>query len=152
VTKPQAHHVWRLAGNGAAGREDLPGDVSWSFDSKRKVCFHMIGGSILRVIVHYGQVLRWEIQNMPTSSSFHLRGSFTSRYFSSFLASPDEANYAPIQLVRNTPAPLAHCAFDSRSTNTFSALKVEQLRITGEGYKPYKGVRGRSVGDVEWRW
>jgi len=35
---------------------------------------------------------------------------------------------------------------------TFSALKVDQLRVTGETYKPYKGVRGRSTGNVEWRW
>lgn len=37
-------------------------------------------------------------------------------------------------------------------SHTFSALKVDQLKVTGEVYKPYKGVRGRSVGDVEWRW
>ena len=36
--------------------------------------------------------------------------------------------------------------------HTFSALKVDQLKLTGEMYKPYKGVRGRSMGDVEWRW
>ena len=36
--------------------------------------------------------------------------------------------------------------------HSFSALKVDQLKITGEGYKPYKGVRGRSIGDVDWRW
>jgi hypothetical protein len=35
---------------------------------------------------------------------------------------------------------------------TFSSLKVEQLKITGEAYKPYKGVRGRAIGNVEWRW
>jgi len=37
-------------------------------------------------------------------------------------------------------------------SHTFSALKVEQLKVTGEVYKPYKGVRGRSLGNVEWRW
>ena len=37
-------------------------------------------------------------------------------------------------------------------SHTFSSLKVEQLKLTGEGYKPYKGVRGRSIGSVEWRW
>jgi AP-3 complex subunit mu len=35
---------------------------------------------------------------------------------------------------------------------TFSSLKVEQLKITGETYKPYKGVRGRAIGSIEWRW
>jgi len=37
-------------------------------------------------------------------------------------------------------------------SHTFSALKVDQLRVTGETYKLYKGVRGRSIGNVEWRW
>lgn len=36
--------------------------------------------------------------------------------------------------------------------HSFSSLKVDQLKLTGELYKPYKGVRGRSMGDVEWRW
>lgn len=36
--------------------------------------------------------------------------------------------------------------------HTFSSLKVDQLKLSGEMYKPYKGVRGRSTGDVEWRW
>lgn len=36
--------------------------------------------------------------------------------------------------------------------HTFSALKIDQLRLTGETYKPYKGMRGKSDGDIEWRW
>lgn len=36
--------------------------------------------------------------------------------------------------------------------HTFSALKIDQLRLTGETYKPYKGMRVRSDGDIEWRW
>lgn len=36
--------------------------------------------------------------------------------------------------------------------HSFSSLKVDQLKLSGEMYKPYKGVRGRSTGDVEWRW
>lgn len=36
--------------------------------------------------------------------------------------------------------------------HNFSALKIEQLKLTGEIYKPYKGMRGKSVGDIEWRW
>jgi AP-3 complex subunit mu len=32
-----------------------------------------------------------------------------------------------------------------------SALKVDQLKLSGETYKPYKGVRGRALGRVEWR-
>lgn len=39
----------------------------------------------------------------------------------------------------------------SLSSHLFSALKVDQLKLTGEVYKPYKGVRGSSEGSVEWR-
>ena len=57
--------------------------------------------------------------------------------------------------VRSAKAPRPSRAFRVRFEvlqHTFSALKVDQLKITGELYKPYKGVRGRSSGDVEWRW
>ena len=36
--------------------------------------------------------------------------------------------------------------------HSFSALKIDQLKLTGEMYKPYKGMRPRSFGDIEWRW
>lgn len=35
---------------------------------------------------------------------------------------------------------------------SYSDLKVNQLRVSSEGYKPYKGVRGRASGQIEWRW
>jgi len=70
---------------------------------------------------------------MPTSSSFHLRGSFTST-----------AKTA-------RPAHAIRIRFEINKFS-FSSLKIDQLRLTGEGYKPYKGVRAKSVGDVEWRW
>ena len=37
-------------------------------------------------------------------------------------------------------------------TYTFSSLKVNQIKVSGESYKLYKGFRGRSLGSVEWRW
>jgi len=101
-------------GHGGGGATNPPGGVSWGFDSKKKV-------------------LRWEIQNMPSSSNFHLHGSFTS---SAKTARPAHAFRIRFEIHQHS----------------FSALKVDQLRLTGEGYKPYKGVRGHSVGDVEWRW
>jgi AP-3 complex subunit mu len=79
------------------------------------------------------KVLRWEISNAPPSSSWNLRGS---------LSSP---SIAP------RPSHALQVRFEIQSY-TFSLLKVEQLKITGETYKPYKGVRGRAHGDVEWRW
>ncbi|KAH0587131.1 AP-3 complex subunit mu-1 [Termitomyces sp. J132] len=88
--------------------------ASWAFDSNKKI-------------------LRWEIPLVSPSSSWSLRGSFTTLI----------------------PAPRPSHAMQIRfeiQSHTFSALKVEQLKMTGEVYKPYKGVRGRSVGKVEWRW
>ncbi|KAJ6567293.1 Mu homology domain-containing protein [Mycena vulgaris] len=79
-------------------------------------------------------VVRWEIPVVPPSSVWSLRGSFTS--FS---------NSAP------RPAHALQVRF-TLSSYTFSALKVDQLKVTGEVYKPYKGVRGKASGDVEWRW
>jgi len=79
------------------------------------------------------KVLRWDIRNMPSSPSFNLRGSFTSS----------------AEIPR--PAHAIRIRFEIHQ-HTFSVLKVDQLKLTGEAYNPYKGVRGRSVGDVEWRW
>jgi len=88
--------------------------ASWAFDSNKKI-------------------LRWEIPVVSPSSSWSLRGSFTTS----------------VQTPR--PSHALQMRFEIQS-HTFSALKVDQLKVTGEGYKPYKGVRGRSVGNVEWRW
>lgn len=65
-------------------------------------------------------------------------------------------NNGVILTLRNrVPAPRPSHALQIRfeiHSHTFSALKVEQLKVTGEVYKPYKGVRGQSIGNVEWRW
>lgn len=79
------------------------------------------------------KVLRWEIPNVPPSTHWSLQGSFV-------------ASTAPPR-----PSHALQVGFDIQS-HTFSSLKVDQLKITGEGYKPYKGVRGRTNGNVEWRW
>ncbi|KAJ7067944.1 Mu homology domain-containing protein [Mycena amicta] len=77
--------------------------------------------------------VRWEIPQAPPSSVWSLRGSYSC------------SNGVP------RPAHALQVRFDIASY-TFSALKVDQLKVTGESYKPYKGVRGRSSGDIEWRW
>jgi len=79
------------------------------------------------------RVLKWEIPSVPPSSNWNLRGSFTT------------PTIAP------RPSHALQVRFEIQS-HTFSSLKVEQLKLTGESYKPYKGVRGRSIGNVEWRW
>uniref|UniRef100_A0A8H7Y1W4 MHD domain-containing protein n=1 Tax=Psilocybe cubensis TaxID=181762 RepID=A0A8H7Y1W4_PSICU len=105
-------------GRGGIGAMDVVGGssgASWAFDSRKKV-------------------LKWEIINVPPSSSWNLRGSFST----------------PPSIVPR-PSHALQVKFEIQSY-TFSSLKVEQLKIIGETYKPYKGVRGRSIGDVEWRW
>ncbi|KAG1820564.1 clathrin adaptor mu subunit [Suillus subaureus] len=82
---------------------------------------------------HSRQTLRWEILNMRSSGSWILRGSWTSKI--------------------KAPRP-AH-AFQIRfeiPSYSFSSLKVDQLRLSSETYKMYKGVRMRSKGSIEWRW
>jgi len=80
-------------------------------------------------------VLRWEISIVSPSSSWSLHGAFST--------------------TKRVPRPshAIRVRFDI-SSHTYSALKVDQLKVTNakENYKPYKGVRGRSSGDVEWRW
>ncbi|KAF7984537.1 hypothetical protein HWV62_13719 [Athelia sp. TMB] len=81
------------------------------------------------------KVLKWDIPKLApgSSGSASLRGTFVSS--------------------AQTPRPsrALRLQFEIHA-HTFSALKVEQLKVTGEAYKPYKGVRGRSLGDIEWRW
>ncbi|KAI0334884.1 clathrin adaptor mu subunit [Cubamyces sp. BRFM 1775] len=77
--------------------------------------------------------LVWELKTVVPSASYTLRGSFTS------------SNEMP------RPSRAFRVRFEIPQHN-FSALKIEQLKLTGETYKPYKGMRGNSLGDIEWRW
>lgn len=36
--------------------------------------------------------------------------------------------------------------------HSLSLIKIDQLRVTGESYKPYKGVRSSLEGKIEYRW
>nr|GAT46224.1 predicted protein [Mycena chlorophos] len=80
-------------------------------------------------------VIRWEIPQVAPSSTWSLRGSYSC------------SNGVP------RPAHALQIRFEVGSY-TFSALKVDQLKVnaSGENYKPYKGVRGRASANVEWRW
>ncbi|KAI0637697.1 clathrin adaptor mu subunit [Trametes polyzona] len=78
-------------------------------------------------------MLIWELKAVVTSANYSLRGTFTS----------------------SAETPRASRAFRVRfdiPQHNFSALKIEQLKLTGEAYKPYKGMRGNSQGNIEWRW
>lgn len=52
--------------------------------------------------------------------------------------SPSSTISAPVQRARRAAAPL-------------SALKIDRLKLSGETYKPYRCMRGRKLGRVEWR-
>jgi len=77
--------------------------------------------------------LKWELKSAQPSASYTLRGYFTSS----------------VQVPR--PSRAFRIRFEIMQ-HTFSSLKIDQLKLTGEMYKPYKGMRGRSAGDIEWRW
>jgi AP-3 complex subunit mu len=40
----------------------------------------------------------------------------------------------------------------SQADSSFSSLKIQDLRVTGEMYKPFRGVRSRLQGKLEVRW
>ncbi|KAI0721967.1 clathrin adaptor mu subunit [Cerioporus squamosus] len=79
------------------------------------------------------QTLVWELKTVVPTANYTFRGSFTST----------AENPRPSRALR--------IRFEIPQHN-FSAMKIEQLKLTGEVYKPYKGMRGTSFGNVEWRW
>ncbi|KAH7888072.1 clathrin adaptor mu subunit [Phlebopus sp. FC_14] len=79
------------------------------------------------------KILRWGIPSMHSSGSWVLRGSWTSK----------------IKVPRPAHAFQIHFELPSHS---FSPLKVDQVKLSSESYKMYKGVRMQSCGSIEWRW
>ncbi|KAF8845613.1 clathrin adaptor mu subunit [Paxillus ammoniavirescens] len=79
------------------------------------------------------KILRWEIPNMHSSGSWTLRGSWTSK---AKVPRPAHA----FQIYFEVPM------------YSFSSLKIDQVRLSGETYKMYKGVRMQGRGSIEWRW
>ncbi|CCM04021.1 uncharacterized protein FIBRA_06178 [Fibroporia radiculosa] len=77
--------------------------------------------------------LRWELKDVSPSGSYTLRGSFTSTAVIPRLSRAFRVHFEIMK-------------------HSFSALKIDQLKLTGELYKPYKGMRGKSAGNLEWRW
>jgi AP-3 complex subunit mu len=81
-------------------------------------------------------VLRWVIGLADSSgSTYTMKASWSVGSNPQVTPVPARA----VQVTYNVPR------------STFSGLKIDQLRVTGEAYKPYKGVRGKSLGKVEWR-
>ncbi|KAF9016571.1 clathrin adaptor, mu subunit [Hymenopellis radicata] len=76
-------------------------------------------------------VLRFEMPQIPPSGRYALKAEWNPE------ATPSPAR---VVLVRF-----------SVSSHTFSSLRVSKFTISEE-YTPFKGVRGRSEGQIEWRW
>lgn len=79
------------------------------------------------------RTLRWSLPPTSSGRTATLQGTFTSTD-----AHP-------------RPARAAQISFALPPGTMLSALKVDQLKLSGETYKLYKGVRGRALGRVEWR-
>lgn len=79
------------------------------------------------------RTLRWSLAPTASGRTATLQGAFTSTD-----AHP-------------RPARAAQVSFAMPAGASLSGLKVDQLKLSGETYKPYKGVRGRALGRVEWR-
>jgi AP-3 complex subunit mu len=77
--------------------------------------------------------LRWSLPATASGRTATLQGTFAS------------ADAHP------RPARAAQVSFAMPAGALLSGLKVDQLKVSGETYKPYKGVRGRAFGRVEWR-
>lgn len=66
-------------------------------------------------------------------------------------SSPDGSAY----IFHRAKVPRPAHAFQIRfelPTHSFSSLKIDQVRLSSETYKMYKGMRTHSCGFVEWRW
>ncbi|KAI0278659.1 clathrin adaptor mu subunit [Russula brevipes] len=79
------------------------------------------------------RLLRWSLPPTASGRTALLQGTFAS------------ADAHP------RPARAAQISFALPPSTLLSALKVDQLKLSGETYKPYKGVRGSALGRVEWR-
>lgn len=89
------------------------------------------------------------MKNVSPSSTYSLRGSFTTRLVDCLLLIMILTSMWSSKSLR--PARAFRVTFEIPQ-HSFSSLKVEQLKVSGELYKPYKGVRTKSAGDLEWRW
>lgn len=78
-------------------------------------------------------LLQWQIPALSGSNSCTLRGTYSTT------------------LVTPRPAPSLQVSF-MQAEASFSSLKIQDLRVTSEQYKPFKGVRSQLCGKVDVRW
>ena len=71
--------IGRSEGTTDAGFHNNMG-TSWAFDTNKKVDVLVLGSVFLVLTLKISsQVLKWEIANAPRSSTWSLRGSFTTQ-------------------------------------------------------------------------
>ena len=73
------------------------------------------------------------------------------RTFSLFAAHQSITNWASNSQKYPRPAKAFRIKYDIRKYS-YSLIEIDQLKMTGETYKPFKGIRANSKGDVDWRW
>ncbi|KAG9041444.1 hypothetical protein FS837_012257, partial [Tulasnella sp. UAMH 9824] len=115
-------------------REERAAGV-WAWEPNKKVRV-MWNAERALLTVPLSKTLRWTIPSLgapSASSTWTLKGTWTS---TEQVPRPSRS----IMMHFQTPHML------------FSGIKVDQLKMTSEVYKPYKGVKIASKAAVEWRW
>ena len=93
--------------------------------------------------------VRWDLKKVPPSGTYSLRGSWASRLGFSLRSLLTNRTSNSRKYPR--PATAFRVKYDI-TKYSYSSMKIDQLRVTGEMYKPFKGFRANSKGDVDWRW
>jgi AP-3 complex subunit mu len=116
----------------AAALDDVAVELYLGAGASGATCSAVTGGGEWTYVPAHRK-LRWSLPPTASGRNATLRGTFTSTD-----AHP-------------RPARAAQVSFALPAGAMLSALKVDQLKLSGETYKPYKGVRARALGRVEWR-
>ncbi|KAI9456976.1 clathrin adaptor mu subunit [Lactarius psammicola] len=91
------------------------------------------------------RTLRWSLAPSASTTSGATRSASAGGRTATLRGTFSSGNAHP------RPARAAQISFALPAGALLSALKIDQLKLSGETYKPYKGVRGRALGRVEWR-
>jgi len=116
----------------AAALDDVAVELYLGAGASGATCSAVTGGGEWTYVPAH-RTLRWSLPPTASGRTATLRGTFTSTD-----AHP-------------RPARAAQVSFALPAGAMLSALTVDQLKVSGETYKPYKGVRARALGRVEWR-
>jgi AP-3 complex subunit mu len=125
----------------ASALDDVAIELYLGTGASSATCIQATGGSEW-TYVPARHTLRWSLPPAAAAQSSGRRGASSATTLQGTFVSAD---------AHPRPARAAQVSFALPAGAMLSALKVDQLKLRGETYKPYKGVRGRSFGRVEWR-